>query len=153
MTKILFLCHGNICRSPLAQSIFTWLVERDGLSDSFEIESAATSREEIGNGMYPPAQRVLAAHGVPMVPHYARQVTSYTMDHTDYAIIMDGNNARNMQRMFGSKYDSKTYKLMSFCGESRDVSDPWYTDDFETAYRDILQGCEALLAYLKGQNN
>jgi len=145
MIKILFICHGNICRSPMAEYILKDMVKRQGRETDFDIQSAATSREEIACDIYPPAKRILQAHGIEFSHHEARQVTEYSMENSDIVIIMDDNNARNLNRMFGDKYQSKVYKLMSFAGENRDVSDPWYTDDFETAFKDIEAGCMGLL--------
>ena len=152
MKKILFVCHGRICRSPMAEFIFKDMARREGLGAEFEVQSAATSREEIGNDIYPPAKRVLAVHGVPYEFRQSHQVKTYAMEHYDLIVIMDDNNARNLRRMFGNKYDAKIRKLMSFAetegSSAPDVSDPWYTDDFETAYRDIEAGCKGLLAEL-----
>ncbi len=141
--KILFVCHGNICRSTMAQSIFTFLAKRRGVLDSFEIDSAATSTEEIGNPMYPPAERVLARHGVPRVEHRARQMTRFDYGHFDRIVIMDSENQWNLMRMTDDDPLGKVMWLLD-----RPVEDPWYTDDFETAYEDIMEGCENLLEEL-----
>lgn len=138
--KILFVCHGNICRSTMAQSIFTYLAEQRGVLDDFEIDSAATSREEIGNPMYPPAVRILAHHGVPVVKHRARQMDKDDYRYFDHILVMDSENYHNARRMTGSDPDGKISYLLD-----RTIADPWYTDDFETAYQDILEGCELLL--------
>ena len=145
MKKILFLCHGNICRSPMAEFVFLELARRAGVSDRFEVASAATSREEIGNDMYPPAKACLRAHGIPFSRRRARQVTRRDYDDYDLLIIMEDYNRRNLRRILPDDPDGKVRTLMSFTGHDRDVADPWYTDDFETAYDDILQGCTALL--------
>ena len=145
MVKILFICHGNICRSPMAEFVFLELARRAGVSDRFEVASAATSREEIGNDMYPPAKACLRAHGIPFSRRRARQVTRRDYDDYDLLIIMEDYNRRNLRRILPDDPDGKVRTLMSFTGHDRDVADPWYTDDFETAYDDILQGCTALL--------
>ena len=148
MTKILFICHGNICRSPMAEHIFRRMAREAGRGADFDITSAATSNEEIGNGIYPPAQRVLRAHGVPFTAHAAHRVTREECERNDLILVMDRNNLRNMERMFGTRFSEKTRLLMTYAGEARDVSDPWYTGDFETAYRDIEAGCAGLLQAL-----
>ena len=145
MTKILFICHGNICRSPMSEFMFAELARRAGVSERFEVASAATSREEIGNDMYPPAKRCLRAHGVPFSPRAARQVTPEDYDEWDYLIIMDALNRRNLNRILPDDPEGKIHTLLSFTGHDGVIDDPWYTDDFETAYRDIRRGCEALL--------
>ena len=134
------LCHGNICRSTMAQSIFTSLAEQRGVLSRFEIDSAATSREEIGNSMYPPAARTLARHGVKQVTHRARQMDMDDYRFFDRIVVMDSENWYNVRRMTGGDPDNKVSYLLD-----RPVEDPWYTDDFETAYQDILEGCELLL--------
>ena len=148
MTKILFICHGNICRSPMAEFVFRELARRAGLSEQFEIASAATSREEIGNDMYPPAKACLRAHGIPFSRRQARQVTRRDYDDYDLLIIMEEYNRRNLRRILPDDPEDKVRTLLSFTGHDRDVADPWYTDDFETAYDDILRGCTALLEAL-----
>ena len=148
MVKILFICHGNICRSPMAEFVFTELARRAGMSELFEIASAATSREEIGNDMYPPAKACLRAHGIPFSRRHARQVTRADYDDYDLLIIMEDYNRRNLRRILHDDPEGKVRTLMSFTGRDRDVADPWYTDDFETAYDDILRGCTALLEQL-----
>lgn len=145
MVKILFICHGNICRSPMAEFVFLDLARRAGVSDRFEVASAATSREEIGNDMYPPAKACLRAHGIPFSRRRARQVTRRDYDEYDLLIIMEEYNRRNLRRILPDDPEDKVCTLMSFTGHDRNVADPWYTDDFETAYDDILQGCTALL--------
>ena len=148
MIKILFICHGNICRSPMAEFILKSMVRRQGMEKQFEIHSAAVSREELGNPVYPPARRELAKHGLSCSGHAARQITKEDYRMYDFLIGMDRGNLAGMRRVFGSDPEGKLHLLLDFTGAPRDVADPWYTDDFETAYRDIEAGCLALLAYL-----
>lgn len=146
MMRILFVCHGNICRSPMAEFILKALVKAHGLEDRFHIESAAVSAEETGNPIYPPAKRCLSQHGVWFDPlKRARQVTREDYDRFDRIICMDASNLRLIKRMIPSDPEGKIRLMMSFAGSSRDVADPWYTDDFETTFQDLLEGCEALL--------
>ena len=149
MIKILFVCHGNICRSPMAEFIMKDLVEKAGLSAQFHIASAATSTEEIWNGIgnpvYPPAKAKLAEHGISCAGKRAVQLTPSDYGKYDYLIGMDSANIRNMRRMLGSDPEGKIHKLLSFAGSDRDISDPWYTGDFDATYRDVTEGCEALL--------
>ena len=147
MKKILFVCHGNICRSPMAACVFTELARRAGREREFLVDSAATSREEIGNGMYPPAERKLREKGIPRIPHRAVQMTAADGERYDLLIGMDAANVRNMTRITGS--GEKVRRLLDYTARPRDVADPWYTDDFETAYRDIEEGCRALLDALQ----
>ena len=148
MKKVLFICHGNICRSPMAEFILKSMVRRQGVEKQFEIHSAAVSREELGNPVYPPARRELAKHGLSCSGHAARQITKEDYRMYDFLIGMDRGNLAGMRRVFGSDPEGKLHLLLDFTGAPRDVADPWYTDDFETAYRDIEAGCLALLAYL-----
>ena len=145
MTKILFVCHGNICRSPMAEYIFKHLAKEAGCEELFVTASAATSTEEIGNDLYPPAKRTLRAHGIPFERHYARQITKSDLSDYDRILVMERYNLTNMIRRFGADACKNVTLLLE-----RDVSDPWYTDDFETAYRDIEEGCRALLNDLTG---
>lgn len=152
MIKILFICHGNICRSPMAEFIMKDLVEKAGLSHQFHIASAATSTEEIWNGIgnpvYPPARQKLAEHGIGCAGKRAVQLQRSDYAKYDYLIGMDSANIRNMHRMLGGDPEGKISKLLSFAGSERDISDPWYTGDFEATYRDVTEGCEALLNQL-----
>ena len=145
MISVLFVCHGNICRSTMAESVFTDLVNKKGLADLFYINSAATSREEIGNGVHYGTVNQLRKVGVPVIPHRAVQMTKADYDSYDYLIGMDTANIRNMNRIVGSDPEGKIYKLLSFAGSGRDVADPWYTGDFATTYDDVLAGCKGLL--------
>ena len=142
MTKILFVCHGNICRSPLGEFIMKDLVAKAGLVNRFEIASAATSREEIGSPVYPPARQELAKHGISCAGKTARQVTAADYDYYDRIYYMDGRNAKNLARMLPANPD-KIRPLLN-----RDVADPWYTGDFATTWNDILEGCKAILEEL-----
>lgn len=150
MVKILFVCLGNICRSPMAEYIMKDLVKKAGLDNRFVIASAATSREEIGNPVYPPARRKLAEHGIGCEGHAARQLVSRDYDRFDLLIGMDHANIRNMQRICGGDTEGKIHLLMEYAGKpGKEVSDPWYTDDFETAWKDILAGCQGLFRSLQ----
>ena len=149
MIKVLFVCHGNICRSTMAQCVFEHLVKQKHLDNLFEINSAATSREEIGNGPHYGTVNKLRQVGIPVIPHRAVQMTQADYDDYDYLIGMDTMNIRNMTRIAGGDPDGKIYKLLTFAGSGRDVADPWYTGDFDATYRDVTQGCEAFLAYLQ----
>ena len=151
MIKILFICHGNICRSTLAQSVFTHMVAQRGLSDLFEIDSAATSTEEIGNTPHGGTVAKLREMGIPLVPHRARQVTKSDYEKFDYLIGMDDWNMRNMKRMLGDDPQGKMFKLLEFAGSGRDIADPWYSENFDPTYVDVKEGCEGLLKYLSSE--
>lgn len=149
MIKVLFICHGNICRSPMGKFILKKMVKEKGLADEFEIASAATSTEEIGNPVYPPAKRKLKEHGIDCSGKYAVQLKRSDYDRYDYFLCMDNRNIQNTLRIFGSDPEGKVSLLLSYCGERREVADPWYTDDFDTAYDDIWRGCRAFLEKLE----
>ncbi|MDD5901150.1 MAG: low molecular weight phosphotyrosine protein phosphatase [Lachnospiraceae bacterium] len=150
--RVLFICHGNICRSTMAQSVMTHLVKEAHVEHLFEIESAATSREEIGNSPHYGTVNELKYRGIPVVPHRAVQMTKADYAYYDYLIGMDTANIRNMNRIAEGDPEGKIYKLLSFAGEGGDVADPWYTGDFATTYRDVLRGCQALLKVLLEDN-
>lgn len=146
MTRILFVCHGNICRSPMAEFIMKALVKAEGLESEYYIESAAVSDEEYGNPIYPPARRCLKQHGIWFDPaRTARTVTRADYDRFDRIICMDGSNLRWLRRIIGDDPEGKVRLMMSYAGKHRDVADPWYTGDFETTFQDILEGCEAMI--------
>ena len=148
MVKILFVCHGNICRSPMAEFVMKDIVAKAGRSAEFEIASAATSTEELGNPVYPPARAKLAEHGIGCAGKTARQLTRADYDKYDLLIGMDSANIRNMTRICGGDPDSKIRLLLDYIGQHRDVADPWYTRDFEATWQDVLAGCTALLQQL-----
>ena len=148
MIKILFVCHGNICRSTMAESVMTYLVKEAGLDSCIEINSAATSREEIGNLPHYGTVNKLREKRIPVIPHRAAQMTRGDYDYYDYLIGMDSANIRNMIRIAGGDTDNKIYKLLPIAGISRDVADPWYTGNFEETYEDVMTGCKALLKQL-----
>ncbi len=137
----MFVCHGNICRSPMAQAIFAKMVETAGLSEKIFVDSTATSREEIGNNVYPPARRTLEKHGIHGFSHSARQLTAKDYDTFDVIKVMDKYNYSNVMRMTNNDPESKVSMLLD-----KDVADPWYTGDFESAYQDIFHGCKKLLS-------
>ena len=148
MKKVLFVCHGNICRSVMAEMVMRHMVTEAGREDEFVIDSCATSREEIGNDIYPPAKRCLSAHGVPFTRHAARQITKEDYDKFDLILCMEEYNIRNLRHTLGvdlleedaRKAEPKIGRLLA-----RDVADPWYTGDFEATYCDVVEGCERLL--------
>ncbi len=148
MERILFVCHGNICRSPMAEFVMKDLVRKAGADERFFIASAATSTEEIGNPVYPPARRKLAEHGIGCAGKTARQMTAADYREYDLLIGMDSANLRNMRRICGGDPEGKIRLLMDFTDRPGDVADPWYTGDFETTWRDISAGCRGLLEWL-----
>lgn len=148
MIRILFVCLGNICRSPMAEMIFTEMVKQTGLEKCFEIASAATSTEEIGNGIYPPAKEELRRRCIPLLPHRARQMTAADYGYYDLLIGMEGRNLNSMRRIAGGDKQNKIQMLGEY-SNGRDIADPWYTDRFDIAYNDIYAGCTGLLETLK----
>lgn len=144
MKRVLFVCHGNICRSPMAQYIFQDMVNKKGLENMFEIDSAATSTEEIGNPVYPPAYRILTKNGITGITHRARQVKRSDYDYYDYIFVMDSNNLRNIKRIIPDDCERKIRLLI----DPEEIEDPWYTGDFETVYRQIEKGCFEFLQSL-----
>ncbi len=152
MKRIMFVCHGNICRSPMAEFIFKKMIAEKGLEDEFFVSSCATSREEIvgnvGNPVYPPARAELLRHGIDPKGKRAVQLAREDYDKYDLFVAMDSMNVRNMMRIIGSDPDNKVKKLMDYTSRGGDVADPWYTGDFATTYRDITDGCEGLLKVL-----
>ena len=162
MIKIIFLCHGNICRSPMAEYIMKDLIRRRGLDHEFEITSGAVSDEEWFNPIYPPAQKKLREKGIPFGKHSAHKISAAEFASQDLVIVMDKSNLRWLNRIVGdyssvdagsslkdSGIPGKVHMMMEFAGENRDVADPWYTGDFEATYRDVTAGCSALLDMLK----
>lgn len=148
MIKILFLCHGNICRSPMAEFIMKDLVKKAGLEQKIIIESAATSAEEIGNSVYPPVRRKLAEHGIDCSSKSARQLQNSDYEKYDLLIGMDRANLWDMYRICGGDFADKMHLLMDFTNRPEEMADPWYTDDFDTAWQDMEEGCRGLLNYL-----
>ena len=153
MISVLFVCHGNICRSPMAEFIFKDMVSKQGLSDRFYIASAATSTEEIWNGIgnpvYPPAREELAKHGIDCKGKRAVQLTKADYDKYDYILGMDHWNLKNMLRILKSDPEDKVKLLLDYSDNPRDIADPWYTGGFDATYSDVVEGCEAFLEYLK----
>ena len=148
--RILFVCHGNICRSPMAEFVMKDMVEKRGFGHMFYIASAATSTEEIGNPVHMGTRQRLAKEGISVDGKYAVQVTKSDYDKYDYIIIMDDYNRHNLTRIIGCDSDGKVHKLMEYTENCTDVPDPWYTGDFEATYRDVVNGCSGLLAHIIG---
>lgn len=151
MTKILMICHGNICRSTMSEFVMKDMVRKAGLEDEFYIESAATSREEIGNDTHPGTKRKLTEVGVPFTKRRARQVTKSDYDEFDYLIIMDDENQWGLNRIIGSDPEGKVHKLLEYAGKDRDIADPWYTGNFDDTYDDVVEGVTAFLKYLENK--
>ena len=151
MIKILFICHGNICRSTMAEYVMKHLVKEAGVADRFFIDSAATSAEEIGNGIHYGTRRKLAQVGIPCGDHRARQVIWQDYSKFDRIIGMDEANRRNLLRMLKNDPDGKVSLLLDHTGHSRPIADPWYTGNFDDTYRDVLEGCQALLEEIRAK--
>ena len=149
MIRVLFICHGNICRSTMAEYVMKALVNKSGLSDTFFIDSAATSREEIGNPVHYGTRHKLEEVGIYCGNHKARQMQKHEYDEYDYIIGMDSANMRNLNRMLKNDPEEKLYKFLTFAGSGRDIADPWYTGNFDETYEDIQEGCEGFLDYLE----
>lgn len=149
MIKVMFICHGNICRSPMAEFVFRDMVKKAGLSDRISVASAATSREEIGNPVHYGTKAKMQQMGIPMAPHRAVQMTKKDYKDYDYIIGMEHWNIRNIGRIIEKDTERKVSLLLDYTDEPRDISDPWYTGDFDLTYRDVKEGCEGLLEYLK----
>lgn len=145
MTRIMFVCHGNICRSPLAEFVTKDLVRKNGLSDEFLIASAATSGEETGNPVYEPVKQLMRRHSIPFEKRAAVKLRPDDYEKYDLFLVMDENNLRNIRRIFPHDPQGKIRKLLSFGGEGEDIADPWYYGNFETVYQQIVSGCQALL--------
>ncbi len=145
MIKVLFICHGNICRSPMAEFVLKQKVANLGIADRFEIASAATSTEEIGNPVYPPVRELLHSHGISCKGKTARQITRNDYAYYDYIIAMDNNNLRNLKRIIGEDSENKISLLMDYTDTRRDVADPWYTRDFQQTWEDVQRGCDGFL--------
>ena len=148
MTKILFICLGNICRSPMAEFVMKELVRRAGRSNEFQIASAATSTEELGNPIYPPARRTLAEHGIPLENRRARQMSRADYDKYDLLIGMDASNLRDMRAICGGDPAGKLRLLMDYTSHPHNVADPWFTGNFDATWKDVWEGCTALLENL-----
>ena len=153
MIKILFVCHGNICRSTMCESVMTHLVNQQSLFDQIKVQSAATHNDEIGNSPHYGTVNKLKQMNIPLIPHRAIRMTKSDYENYGYLIGMDTANIRNMIKIAGGDPEGKIYKLLTFAGSSRDIADPWYTGNFDETYSDVLEGCQALLEHLKQMGN
>ena len=149
MKKILFVCHGNICRSPMAEFVMKDMVRKAGLEDEIIVDSMACRRDEIGSDTYYGTKNKLREEGIPFTPRKARQITYADYENYDFIIGMDSENIHDLNRLTKGDPQKKVHFLLEFAGISRDVADPWYTDDFDATYRDVTTGCVALLRFLK----
>ena len=152
MIKILFICHGNICRSPMAEFVLKDKVRKLGLENEFYIASCATSREEIGNDVHPGTKKKLKACGIPVERRGAVQLTKGDYEKYDYLLAMDTQNVRNIMRILNEDPENKVYKLLDFASSKGDIADPWYTGNFDETYEDVVEGCEGFLEYLRSHN-
>ena len=152
MIKVMFICHGNICRSPMAEFILADIIKKRGLSDKISVSSCATSRDEIGNGTHYGTKNKLNSAGVPMYPRVSVQLTKADYKNYDYLLAMDNLNLRNIKKIIPSDPENKIYTLLTFAGISRDIADPWYTGNFDKTYDDIVMGIDAFLKYLEKNN-
>lgn len=148
MLKVLFICHGNICRSPMAQSVFQHLVDQKGVKQQFYVDSAATSREEIGNSPHYGTKSILKKNHIPLQVHYARQLTVQDGYEYDYIIGMDQWNIKEIKRILANDCPCKVFRLLDVVDHPRDIADPWYTGDFERTFEDVKEGCKFLLEKL-----
>ncbi len=144
-TKILFVCHGNICRSPMAEFVMKEMVRKNGVAERFEIASAATSTEEIGNDIYPPAKRTLHSYGIPFTSHSAHQMTRQEYEYYDHITLMDNYNRRYLERRLGPDTLGKISLLLDWTDTPGEVADPWYSGDFELTFRQVTSGCTAII--------
>ena len=152
MIKLLFVCHGNICRSPMAEFVMKDIVRKNGLSDEIYVESAATSTEEIGNDIHYGTKRKLTEKGIPFERRGARQITKKDYDNFDYIILMDSYNTRNLKRIIPDDTKNKVFKLLDFSErKGEDIADPWYTGNFDETYNDVLEGCQGLFEKIKSE--
>lgn len=149
MVKILMICHGNICRSTMAEFVLKDMVHKLNLSDHFIIDSAGTSREELGNDTHHGTKSILTAHHIPFTKRHARQVLKSDYAYYDYLICMDHNNVRNLTRIVGNDSEHKISLLLEFAGRSDNIADPWYTGNFTTTYDDVVEGCQGLLEKIR----
>ena len=152
MIKIMFVCHGNICRSPMAEFVMKKIVAENGLADEFRINSSATSTEEIGNGIHRGTKAKLTEMNIPFTSHHAVQITKSDYKEYDYIVAMDSMNLRNLQRIVGFDSEKKIHRLLDFTNYPRDVADPWYTGNFDVTYTDIENGCNALFKYISSHD-
>ena len=147
--RVLFVCHGNICRSTMAQFVFQHLINQLGCQEDFIIDSRATSSEEIGNGPHRGTLTILRQAGIPALPHRASRITRDDYKNADMIIGMDEANIRNLMRMLDGDPEGKVHKLLSFAGSDRDIADPWYTGDFDETFNDVLEGCQGLITFFR----
>lgn len=148
MIKVLFVCLGNICRSPMAEMVFKDMVNKKGLSDKFHIDSAATSSEAVGDGIYYGTREIFKKQGIPFTQHISRQMTKEDYTSYDYILGMEEKNIRNILRIIGEDKDKKVFRLLDFSEKPRDIADPWYTGNFDSTYYDVEYGCTSFLEYL-----
>ncbi|MFW2491842.1 low molecular weight protein-tyrosine-phosphatase [Clostridium chromiireducens] len=152
MIKVMFVCHGNICRSPMAEFIFKNMVKQKGMTDNFYIASCATSTEEIGNSVYPPARRKLMEHNISCEGKRSVQLRKEDYNKFDYLVAMDQKNMRNIFKIIKEDRKNKVYKLLDFTTIPKDIADPWYSGDFDTTYNEIYEGCRGLLDFINNRN-